>query len=1027
MAYLLILWIPKLTTDIPLKEEITKYPKGDVPAPATQALEHAQHGTDVHRRWLIWAIPLGIFLLALTPRLLGLDVFLTADEDDQLRFASGFLTAVLARDWAKAVLLGYPGVPTMALGGLGLGLRYLLHCWGWAPLPDAGPDLASTLQHVTDYPLAYIQAARLPMVVVASLAVLGMYLLMRRLLGWRIALVAALFIAFDPFFLANSRILHVDAPLAYFMFLSFLAFFLYLQEGRWRWLVLSGLTGALATLSKTPGAILGPILVATGFIYALHPNNDVPLPGAEWPRGDGVQSTNRRWVVAAGWRRFVVAIGIWSVVAVAAFYALWPSMWVDPGHALYWIIQNVRNAMNTTHPSSGVFWGLTRSDQNPLYYLISLPFHLTPLTMIGMLAGIVATWRLRRYRGLLLALWAYVILFIIPVSIVGRRGDRYILPVFLALDLLAAIALCWVTSLLASADWTRMQGRWERALGAAIGIQILFVSLFHPYYFNFLNPLLGGPLTAPYLINIGWGEGLDQAAAYLNQMPDASQKTVTAWYSYQFAPFFKGRSVDLASNEPALTAEYAVLYINQVQRGLPSQELLAYFQDRQPMHTVRLEGLDYAWIYPGPIISRKSPERITHLAGAVLGGAVRLMGYDVSEEVMHADDNLYITLYWESLYHVREDYNVYVRLVDKMGNVWGRVDRLPLGGLWRTNHWEPGMYIRDEYRLNLRPGTPPGDYYLEVAMYSFDTGETFGVARNVGRVTVTPPRRMPGRREINMQYTLRTSLAPGLELMGYDLGTEKVGPGERLSVTFYWRATRRIDVDYKVNIDAKSVAGNEGGGWLHSLASENYPTSQWRQGEVIVDVHQLQMPPTARSGFYLLNMRLVEASTKRYASDRIILGKLEFVERPRHFETPQVQYPVGIDLGGLVRLIGYDLPQEQITAGKAFPLTIYWRALNEMDTSYTVFVHVVGPDGVIRGQWDSVPGGDNLPTTGWVKDEVISDEYLVPMDEDAPPWQYTILVGMYDPMTGERLQITSGAGKTTDSILLDSIQVEPTN
>jgi hypothetical protein len=527
------------------------------------------------------------------------------------------------------------------------------------------------------------------------------------------------------------------------------------------------------------------------------------------------------------------------------------------------------------------------------------------------------------------------------------------------------------------------------------------------------------------LINIGWGEGLDQAAAYLNQLPDASQKTVTAWYSYQFAPFFKGRSIDLASNEPALTAEYAVLYINQVQRGLPSQELLAYFQDRQPMHTVRLEGLDYAWIYPGPIISRKLPERITHLAGAVLGGAVRLIGYDVSEEVIHADDNLYITLYWESLYHVREDYNVYVRLVDKMGNVWGRVDRLPLGGLWRTNQWEPGMYIRDEYRLNLRPGTPPGDYYLEVAMYSFDTGETFGVARNIGQVRVTPPHRLPGLSEIAMQHTLRMSVAPGLELMGYDLGTEKVGPGERLPVTLYWRASHSIDEDYMVSLDAKSVAGNEGGGWLNRLASEDYPTSRWRRGEVIVDVHQLQMPPAARSGFYLLSMRLADSMTKEYVSDRVILGKLEFVERARNFETPQVQHPVGVDLGGVVQLIGYELPQEQVATGEAFPLTLYWRALDEMNTSYTVFVHVVGPDGVIRGQWDSVPGDDTLPTTGWVKDEVITDEYLVPMDEDAPPWQYTILVGMYDSMTGERLRVASDAARTTDSIILSSIRVEP--
>ncbi len=110
--------------------------------------------------------------------------------------------------------------------------------------------------------------------------------------------------------------------------------------------------------------------------------------------------------------------------------------------------------------------------------------------------------------------------------------------------------------------------------------------------------------------------------------------------------------------------------------------------------------------------------------------------------------------------------------------------------------------------------------------------------------------------------------------------------------------------------------------------------------------------------------------------------------------------------------------------GEAFPLTLYWRALDEMDTSYTVFVHVVGPDGVIRGQWDSVPGNGTLPTTGWVKDEVITDEYLVPMDEDVPPWQYTILVGMYDPRTDERLRIASGK-QTPDSITLGSIGVKP--
>jgi hypothetical protein len=167
-------------------------------------------------------------------------------------------------------------------------------------------------------------------------------------------------------------------------------------------------------------------------------------------------------------------------------------------------------------------------------------------------------------------------------------------------------------------------------------------------------------------------------------------------------------------------------------------------------------------------------------------------------------------------------------------------------------------------------------------------------------------------------------------------------------------------------------------------------------------------------------MRLVDEATGDYTSDRVILGKLEFVERARSFETPEVQYRVGINLGNVVQLIGYDLQQDQVAAGDAFPLTLYWRALDEMGTSYTVFIHVVGPDGVIRGQWDSRPGSGNLPTTGWVKDEVITDQYLVPMDEDAPPWQYTIVVGMYDPMTNQRLQVSGTQDQ--DFIALDAIQ-----
>jgi hypothetical protein len=268
---------------------------------------------------------------------------------------------------------------------------------------------------------------------------------------------------------------------------------------------------------------------------------------------------------------------------------------------------------------------------------------------------------------------------------------------------------------------------------------------------------------------------------------------------------------------------------------------------------------------------------------------------------------------------------------------------------------------------------------------------------------------------------LRKTVAPGLELVGYDLGQEKLSPGQRLPVTLYWRSTRGLSTDYSVVFEAKSVAGNEGGSWSESLGSDQYPTSQWRWGEVLVSKHRLQMPPKARSGFYVLNMRLLDKSTGEVL-EREILGKLEFVERARNFEDPQVQFPVGTNLGDVAQLIGYDLPETTTQAGQSFPLKIYWRALSETSTSYTVFIHVVGPDGIIRGQWDSVPGAGALPTTGWVTGEVVSDQYVVPMAPNAPSWQYTILVGMYDPWTGQRLLVEGPSAR--DSISLGMMKVE---
>ena len=125
-----------------------------------------------------------------------------------------------------------------------------------------------------------------------------------------------------------------------------------------------------------------------------------------------------------------------------------------------------------------------------------------------------------------------------------------------------------------------------------------------PYYLSYYNPLIGGSARAPDVMMIGWGEGLDQAARYLNTKPDAEQMRVMSHYSDgSFSYFFQGETVDLVDSWEGIAAQgfdevdYVVLYYHQWQRQRPDPAMLAFFASQTPEYVVNIDGLDYALIY----------------------------------------------------------------------------------------------------------------------------------------------------------------------------------------------------------------------------------------------------------------------------------------------------------------------------------------------------------------------------------------------------------------------------------------------
>jgi hypothetical protein len=129
------------------------------------------------------------------------------------------------------------------------------------------------------------------------------------------------------------------------------------------------------------------------------------------------------------------------------------------------------------------------------------------------------------------------------------------------------------------------------------------------------------------------------------------------------------------------------------------------------------------------------------------------------------------------------------------------------------------------------------------------------------------------------------------------------------------------------------------------------------------------------------------------------------------------------NLGGQVTLLGYDVDHTIIHPGETLKLVLYWQAQTRMGTDWSVFTHLLGPDGKVWGQIDQLPLKGLFPTSKWGQGEVVDDEYLIAIAPDAPPGEYRLEVGMYNWITGERLTVFDASGQriTEDRVLLEPI------
>ena len=382
---------------------------------------------------------------------------------------------------------------------------------------------------------------------------------------------------------------------------------------------------------------------------------------------------------------------------------------------------------------------------------------------------------------------------------------------------------------------------------------------------------------------------------------------------------------------------------------------------------------------------------------------LRLAGCALPES-WPGDAELRVACYWQSGGPLPLHVSVSARLMDTAGAEWGRGDTAISGPDLVAERWPSGEWVLGQYTLQPEAGIPPGDFYrLELQVYEPD-GPFHGAA-TVGPLTVARPTR-PFRVTLPAGPAAPARLG-GLRLEAAAVSPPQVLPGDAVWVDAVWQVLGPFDEPRLAVAGAEETA---------SLLPQPGASAPWQVGDRYRTRSRVPISPYAPGG---------PTSLLAVSGDGTIpLGQVQ-IDITRTFALPTDIEPLACRLGESLLLVGTRFSLERDAAGVTAQVVLYWQAHALVAQPYTVFVHLVGPDGQLHDQADGPPQGGRHPTTHWLPGEVVADPRRLVLPADAPPGTYRVLVGLYDPVTMERLPVTTAGGEplADDAIAVGSFEV----
>jgi hypothetical protein len=204
------------------------------------------------------------------------------------------------------------------------------------------------------------------------------------------------------------------------------------------------------------------------------------------------------------------------------------------------------------------------------------------------------------------------------------------------------------------------------------------------------------------------------------------------------------------------------------------------------------------------------------------------------------------------------------RAAEQLNSIMQGRDRLWLV-LWQNRVVDPTDVILDQLMLNCPRLEVGRDFHREFAVLLFSL-------ENQPRFATGP------------EHRYLVSFSDQIRLLGYDLDSFRVEPGQTLHLALYWEALGKMDRDYLVFTHLISDDEQIYGQHDRIAGNDAYPTSYWKEGTIIRNKYEILVSPDTPPGNYAVEVGLywtdqgMERLPLKSGGDRVLLAEVEVGE-----------------------------------------------------------------------------------------------------------------------------------------------------